>query len=261
MYGIPNRTRTTREGLVSRKSRKPIGPGKPFAKLRPAYSVKLVFSYVVKGIKNKITTKFRASRRLRFEDKKKSFGTFERRALIASLCNFSRSFVPKVRMRPGRCFVLEANTTAYHVDKKMRTIFNIPRNWCNDHVDGNIASRKKGICHIWSRGRHFSPSLPVALVLHGYLKASVQSDLRAEISGSIVKVQRSGASSRGTTAGSCFLIIHCFLFIYSFIYLVIYLSDHCLKHWLNERELITHQRKKTSKKHTQWEFSYNLPSN
>ena len=58
---------------------------KAIRKLRPAYSVKLVFSYVVKGIKIKITTKFRASRRLRFKDTKgimspemrpKSFGTF-----------------------------------------------------------------------------------------------------------------------------------------------------------------------------------------
>ena len=64
-------------GPVSRKS------------LRPAYSVKLVFSYVVKRIKIKITAKFRASRRLRFEDTKrimspeirpKSFGTFEKPA-------------------------------------------------------------------------------------------------------------------------------------------------------------------------------------
>ena len=39
-------------------------------KFRPAYSVKLVFSYVVKGIKVKISAKFRASRRLRFEDTK-----------------------------------------------------------------------------------------------------------------------------------------------------------------------------------------------
>jgi len=46
-------------------------------------------SYVVKGIKTKITAKFRASRRLRFEDTKrimspeirpKSFGTFEKQA-------------------------------------------------------------------------------------------------------------------------------------------------------------------------------------
>ena len=74
---------------VSRKSRELFGPEKPFVKLRPAFSVKLVFSYVVKGIKIKITAKFRASRRLRFEDTKiimspeirpKSFGTFEKQA-------------------------------------------------------------------------------------------------------------------------------------------------------------------------------------
>ena len=64
-------------------------PEKSFVKLRPAYSVKRVFSYVLKGIKIKITVKHRASRRLHFEDKKrimspemrpKSFGTFEKRA-------------------------------------------------------------------------------------------------------------------------------------------------------------------------------------
>ena len=72
-------------GPVFRKSRKPFLPEKPFLKLRPAYSVKLVFSYVVKGWKIKTTVKFRALRRLRFEDTKaimspemrpKSFGTF-----------------------------------------------------------------------------------------------------------------------------------------------------------------------------------------
>ena len=76
-------------GHVSRKSRELFGPEKPFVKVRPAYSVKLVFSFVVKGIKIKITAKFRASRRFRFEDTKrimsseirpKSFGTFEKRA-------------------------------------------------------------------------------------------------------------------------------------------------------------------------------------
>ena len=54
-------------GPVSQKSREHCGPEKPYVKVRPAYSVKLVFSYVVKGIKTKITAKFRASRRLRFE--------------------------------------------------------------------------------------------------------------------------------------------------------------------------------------------------
>ena len=74
---------------MSRKSRELFGPEKPFVKSRPAYSVKLIFSNVVKGIKIKIMTKFRASRRLRFEDTKrimspeirpKSFGTFEKQA-------------------------------------------------------------------------------------------------------------------------------------------------------------------------------------
>ena len=53
-------------GPVSRKSRKRFGPEKPFVKLRPTNCVKLVFSYVVKGIK--ITARFRASRRLSFEE-------------------------------------------------------------------------------------------------------------------------------------------------------------------------------------------------
>ena len=78
-----------RPGARFSKVPKPFGPEKPFVRLRPAYSVKLVFSYVVKRIKTKITAKFRASRRLRFEDTKrymspamrpKSFGTFEKRA-------------------------------------------------------------------------------------------------------------------------------------------------------------------------------------
>ena len=65
-------------------------PEKPFVKLRPVCSVKLVFSYVVKGgIKIKITAKFRASRRLRFEDTR-TFGTFEKRAPGRMLRNTSR---------------------------------------------------------------------------------------------------------------------------------------------------------------------------
>ena len=59
------------QGPVSRKSREFFGPEKPFVQVRPAYSVKLVFSYVVKGIKIKIIAKFRASRRLCFEDTKR----------------------------------------------------------------------------------------------------------------------------------------------------------------------------------------------
>ena len=40
-------------GPVSRKSRKLIGPENPFLKLRPGYSVMLVFSLCCKGNKNK----------------------------------------------------------------------------------------------------------------------------------------------------------------------------------------------------------------
>ena len=76
---------------TSRKSRRIFGPEKPFIKLRPAHSVKLVFSYVVKEIKIKIGAKFRASRFLGFEDTKrtmspemhpKSLGTFDKRAPV-----------------------------------------------------------------------------------------------------------------------------------------------------------------------------------
>ena len=56
---------------VSRKSRKLFEPEKLFVNLRPAYSVKVVFSNVAKGWKIKITGKFRASRRLRLENIKK----------------------------------------------------------------------------------------------------------------------------------------------------------------------------------------------
>ena len=86
-------------GPVSRKSRELFGFEKPFVKLRPGCSVKLIFSHVVKGIRIKITAKFRASRRLRFEDTKrimlpeirpKSFGAFEKRA--PDLFYFTRTF-------------------------------------------------------------------------------------------------------------------------------------------------------------------------
>ena len=40
----------------------------------------------------------------------------------------------------------------------------------------------KGICHAWSRGQHFSPSMPG----DRYLKLGSKSDHRAEISGNIV---------------------------------------------------------------------------
>ena len=64
-------------------------PEKPYVKLRPAFSVKLIFSCVAKGRKIKITAKFLALRRFHFEDTKRimspemranSFRTLEKRA-------------------------------------------------------------------------------------------------------------------------------------------------------------------------------------
>ena len=59
------------QACVSQKTRELYGPEKPFVKLRPAYSVNLVFLHVVKGIKIKITAKFRDTEHLRFEDTKR----------------------------------------------------------------------------------------------------------------------------------------------------------------------------------------------
>ena len=77
------------QGPISQKSCKIFRPKTPFEKLRPAYSINLVFSYLVKGINIKMTAKFCASRCLHFQDTKrimspkmhpKSFGTFKKRA-------------------------------------------------------------------------------------------------------------------------------------------------------------------------------------
>ena len=91
MYVLSRNKHTISPYLIRRgfsKVPKTFRARKPFVKLQPANSVKLVFSYVVKGIKSKITAKFPTSRRLRFEYTKrimstemrpKSFGTFEKR--------------------------------------------------------------------------------------------------------------------------------------------------------------------------------------
>ena len=59
------------QACVSQKTRKLYEPEKQFVKLRPAYSIKLVFPYVVKAIKIKITAKYRDMEHLRFEDTKR----------------------------------------------------------------------------------------------------------------------------------------------------------------------------------------------
>ena len=57
------------QACVSQKTRKLHEPEKLFVKLRHADSVKLVFSYVVKGIEMKITAKFRGTFVLKIQRK------------------------------------------------------------------------------------------------------------------------------------------------------------------------------------------------
>ena len=52
----------------------------------------------------------------------------------------------------------------------------------------------KGICHLWSRGRHFSPSLPG----DRYLKFDSQKRSPGRNLGEHRLVRRSGIASRGT---------------------------------------------------------------
>ena len=115
---------------VSPKSRKLFDPEKPFLKVQPAYSVKLVFSYVVKGIKIKITAKFRASRRLRFEDTKRlmsseirpqSFGTFGKQALSQ---NFPRYYISWVKKKkPPGSHTSNLVSMFWHPYSKLSTLF------------------------------------------------------------------------------------------------------------------------------------------
>ena len=61
----------TPQASVSQKTWKLYWLEKPFIKLRPAHSLKLVFLYVVKGVKIKITAKLRDTDHLCFEDTKR----------------------------------------------------------------------------------------------------------------------------------------------------------------------------------------------
>ena len=72
-------------------------------RVRKAIRKITVFSYVVKGMKRKITAKFSASRHLRFEDTKrimspeirpKSFVTFEERVPVACFSKLPKLFGP-----------------------------------------------------------------------------------------------------------------------------------------------------------------------
>ena len=58
----------------------------------------------------------------------------------------------------------------------------------------------KGICHIWSRARHFSSSLPG----DRYLKLGSKSDHRVEISGNIVRYDALALRPEVLRSISCF---------------------------------------------------------
>ena len=68
----------------------------------------------------------------------------------------------------------------YHLEGITGTLWYI---YLDVIVIWNWTEWMKGICHVWSRGRHFSPSLPG----DRYLNLGSKSDHRAEISGNIVR--------------------------------------------------------------------------
>ena len=102
-------------------------PEKPFLKARLAYSIKLVFSHVVRGTKTKITAKFCALRRPRFEDTRKlspemrpkSFGTCEKWVPGASV--FLESNEKGGKSQDGRKVPRRVNSTIHWVTQLILT--------------------------------------------------------------------------------------------------------------------------------------------
>ena len=99
---------------VSQKTRKLYGSDKPFVKLRPAYSVKLVLLYVVKGIKVKITAKFRDREHFRFEDTKRimspgEFRVFRETGLCTERFSAGTPVSPLLKNQHLTWFVLIVN--------------------------------------------------------------------------------------------------------------------------------------------------------
>ena len=86
---------------------------------------------------------------------------------------------------PARTHAQMSNT---HPTKKHMYVPQVKISWYNlTYIEKLLITKyrfewMKGICLIWSRGRHFSPSLPG----DRYLKLGSKSDPRAEILGTIV---------------------------------------------------------------------------
>ena len=143
-------------GPVSRKPRKLFGPEKPFVKLWPAYSVNLVFLYVVKGIKIKITAKFRASRRLSFEDTKrilspemrpKSFGTFEKQAPAPVSQRSGFESLPSLTFLGLSFITAEVAVKVIDIGKIDNIFWQYCRTWTNSNFREKYAETKNSDTH------------------------------------------------------------------------------------------------------------------
>ena len=93
--------------------------------------------------------------------------------------NLGQSVFEK-HMRNCQIPVVQRRTFTYHMEEITGNTFIYIKKWL---VIRNWTEWMKGICHVWSRGRHFSPSMPG----DRYLKLGSKSDHRAEISGNIVR--------------------------------------------------------------------------
>ena len=92
--------------------------------------------------------------------------------------NLQRSFLQQ-RMRK----LTNTHCAAPHGTNNRNTVIYIKKYV----IITNSVEWMKGICHTWSRGRHFSPSLPSRPVTTGIRNSALpKSDPRAEISGEIV---------------------------------------------------------------------------
>lgn len=74
--------------------------------------------------------------------------------------------VSNLRVRNPQICIVPKQTFTYQIEEVTETLFYIYRNWLQYYCAGWMT----GICHIWSRGRYFFPSLPADLRDEQYLK-------------------------------------------------------------------------------------------
>ena len=95
-------------------------------------------------------------------------------------------------------YAVPRHTCIYHKEEITRTLSYIYRNWSYTWMVlyTNRAEWMNGICLIWSRGRHISPSLPIGD--DRYLNLSSEKRPTGRNLGGNRSVRRSGTTSRGT---------------------------------------------------------------